>query len=420
MDFDPFDSAHWDDPYPAYRELRDQDALHWAPQAQAFCVTRFDEAAEVFKQPELFSSRLGFDVLVRDRWTKVGLGDVLEMLRFLVRARVNPLALRGAPESIISSDPPNHGPLRLTVNRGFTPRRISAWEPRVRELCEAYVAGLDEAESFDVVEQLAHPLPMTIIAELLGVDGDRIGDFRRWSHGLISTLTGSDRSASPRDMLANGGELLEYLRTVVDRRRRDPGDDLISVLVDPRRGETLDTQAVLLFATILLVAGNETTTNAIGNSVKLLLDHPDVLERVAADPSLIPAVVEESVRLESPFRLMPRMATEDTMLRNTRIPAGSRVLVMIGAANRDERRFADPERFDPERDTRGHLAFGHGIHFCLGASLARLEARVALETLVPLLQNRVVHEPGAARADSYFTRGYSTLEVRQRALTEAA
>jgi cytochrome P450 len=420
MDFDPFDRDHWDDPYPTYQALREQPTLHWAPGAEAFCVTRYEEAAEVFKQPELFSSRLGFDVLVRDRWSEVGPRDVFEMFRFLVRARVNPLALRGAPESIISSDPPHHGPLRLTVNRGFTPRRIDAWEPRVRELCAAYVRGIDEAERFDVVERLAHPLPMTIIAELLGVDADRIADFRRWSHGLISTLTGSGRSASPGALLANGGELLQYLRSVVERRRREPGDDLISVLVDPRQGEPLDTQAVLLFATILLVAGNETTTNAIGNSVQLLLDHSDVLDAVAADPSLVPAVVEESLRLESPFRLMPRLATRDTTIRNTRIPAGSRVLVMIGAANRDERRFPDAERFDLHRDTRGHLAFGHGIHFCLGASLARLEARVALETLIPLLRDRIAPRENAVRADSYFTRGFTQLEVRRRALTAAA
>ena len=420
MDFDPFDPALWDDPYPAYRELRAQPTLHFAPKAEAFCVTRFDEAAEVFRQPELFSSRLGFDVLVRDRWSEVGLRDVFEMLRFLVRARVNPLVLRAAPQSILSSDPPEHGPLRLTVNRGFTPRRIEAWEPRARELCEAYVTDLDDAESFDVVGRLAHPLPMTIIAELLGVDPDRIADFRRWSNGLVSTLTGSRRSASPGAMLANSGELLQYLRTVVERRRRDPGDDLISVLVDPRQGDTLDTQAVLVFATILLVAGNETTTNAIGNSVQLLLDHPDELERVAADPSLIPAVVEESIRFESPFRLMPRVATRDTMLRNTRIPPGSGVLVMIGAANRDERRFPDADRFDLQRDTRGHLGFGHGIHFCLGASLARLEARVALETLVPLLRERVLREGGALRADSYLTRGFARLEVTRPALHAAA
>jgi cytochrome P450 len=420
MDFSPLDSQYWDDPYPHYRELRDQETLHYSSEAKAFCVTRYDEAAEVFKQPELFSSRPGFNLLLMHLWQKIGPRDVFEMLRFLVRARVNPLMLRGAPESIISSDPPNHAPLRQIVNRGFTPRRISAWEARVRELSEGYVAGLESAERFDVVEKLAHPLPMTIIAEMLGVDPARIADFRRWSTGMIDSLTGSGRSDSPADALANGGQLLQYLRSVVDQRRKEPADDLISVLIDPAHGDPLDTQAVLLFATVLLIAGNETTTNSVGNSVDLLLRNRDALDEVAKDPSLIPNLVEESIRLESPFRLMPRQANRDTMIRNTPIPKGSSVLIMIGAANRDERRFEDADRFDLHRDTSGHLGFGHGIHFCLGASLARLEARVALESLIPLLHDRQPCAGGSVRSDSYFTRGFSKLELSRMAATAAA
>jgi cytochrome P450 len=393
MDFSPLDSRHWDDPYPIYRELRDQETLHFSPDANAFCVTRHHEAAEVFKQPELFPSRPGFNVLLLQIWQKVGPRDVLEVLRFLVRARVNPLTFRGAPESIISSDPPNHAPLRQIVNRGFTPRRIGAWEKRVRELSEEYVRGLEGAERFDVVEKLAHPLPMTIIAEMLGVDAARIADFRRWSTGLIDALTGSGRRDSPATTLANGGELLRYLRSVIDQRRRDPGDDLISVLIDPTRGEPLDTQAAMLFATVLLIAGNETTTNAM---------------------------VEESVRLESPFRFMPRQAARDTVIRNTPIAKGSNVMIMIGAANRDERYFKNPDRLDLHRDTSGHLGFGHGIHFCLGASLARLEARVALETLVPLVQDAELCTHGSVRSDSFFTRGFSKLEVSRSAAIAAA
>jgi cytochrome P450 len=177
---------------------------------------------------------------------------------------------------------------------------------------------------------------------------------------------------------------------------------------------------VLLFATVLLIAGNETTTNSVGNSVDLLLRNRDALDEVAKDPSLIPNLVEESIRLESPFRLMPRQANRDTMIRNTPIPKGSNVLIMIGAANRDERRFEDADRFDLHRDTSGHLGFGHGIHFCLGASLARLEARVALESLIPLLHDRQPCAGGSVRSDSYFTRGFSKLELSRMAATAAA
>jgi cytochrome P450 len=420
MQFDPADPKHWDDPYPLYAELRAQDTLHYAPETNCFCVTRYDEAVEVFRQPELFSSEGGFAHLFMGIWQSVGPRDVLEMLRFLFRARVNPLALRGAPDSLISSDPPHHSGLRSIVNRGFTPRRIGAWEDRVRQLCEGYASGLEEMDRFDVVAKLAHPLPMTVIAEMLGVDPTRIADFRTWSNGVVDSLTGSARRTSPGAALANAGELLRYLRSVVEARRAAPADDLISLLVDPRHGETLDTRGVLLFATLLLVAGNETTTNAVGNTVELLLRHPDVLDEVAKDHTLIPALVEESVRFESPFRLMPRRAMRDTAIRGTRIPKGSNVFVMIGAANRDEARFEDADRFDIHRDSSGHLGFGLGIHFCLGASLARLEARVALETLIPLLSGRALCGEGVERADSFLTRGFSKLAVSRRSAAAAA
>jgi cytochrome P450 len=210
------------------------------------------------------------------------------------------------------------------------------------------------------------------------------------------------------------------MRSVVDRRRKDPGDDLISVMIDPTHGEPLDTQAVMLFAVVLLVAGNETTTNSVGNTVDMLLRDRRLLDEVAKDPSLIPALVEESVRLESPFRLMPRTAVRDTMIRNTRIPKGSNVMIMIGSANRDERYFENPDRVDLHRDTSAHLGFGFGIHFCLGASLARLEARVALETLIPLLHDRELRASGCLRSDSYFTRGFAKLDISRIAATAAA
>jgi cytochrome P450 len=197
MEFDPFDAKTCDEPYPLYRELRELDSLHWSPEGNVFCVTRFDEAEAVFKQPDLFSSRIGFNLLVGDLWDTVGPRDVLEMARFMARAHMNPFVLRKMPSTIISSDPPHHDAMRSTVNRGFTPRRIGAWEDRVRELSEECVLGAGDEESFDVIDRLAAPLPMRIIAEILGVDGNRISDFRRWSTGIIDVLSGSTRTKSP-------------------------------------------------------------------------------------------------------------------------------------------------------------------------------------------------------------------------------
>jgi len=411
MEFDPFDATTCDEPYSLYRELRDLDGLHWSPTGNVFCVTRFDEAEAVFKQPELFSSRIGFNLLVGNMWDTIGPRDVMEMVRFMARARMNPLVLRNSPSTIISSDPPDHEAMRSTVNRGFTPRRISAWEGRVRELSEECVVGAGDEESFDVIDRLAAPLPMQIIAEILGVDCGRISDFRRWSTGIIDVMSGSTRSKSPAHALDMAGQLFKYMRTVVDARRKNPTDDLISVLVDPDQGAVMSTQEVIFFSFVLLVAGNETTMNTVGSAVELLMRRRDVLEEISEDPSLIKNLVEEIIRMESPFRFMPRTAMEDTTIRGTPIPKGSDLLIMIGAANRDERRFEDPDRFDLHRDTAGHLGFGFGIHFCLGASLARLETRVVLETLVPLLLDRELRPGGATRTDSFFTRGYSRLEV---------
>ena len=419
MEFDPFDPKTCDEPYTLYRELRDQDSLHWSPTGKVFCVTRFDEAEAVFKQPELFSSRIGFNLLTGDLWDTVGPRDVLEMVRFMARARMSPFVLRGIPSTIISSDPPHHEAMRSTVNRGFTPRRISAWEDRVRELSEECVLGAGDEESFDVVDILAAPLPMRIIAEILGVDGDRISDFRRWSTGIIDVLSGSTRTKSPAHALDMAGQLFQYMHTVVDARRKNPTDDLISVLVDPNQGAVMSTQEVIFFSLVLLIAGNETTMNTVGSTVELLMRRRDVLEEVAEDPSLIKNLVEEIIRMESPFRWMPRTAMEDTTIRGTHIPKGSDLLVMIGAANRDERRFENPDQFDLHRDTGGHLGFGYGIHFCLGASLARLEIRVVLETLVPLLLDRELRPGDATRTDSFFTRGYSRMLVTRIAAANA-
>ena len=179
----------------------------------------------------------------------------------------------------------------------------------------------------------------------------------------------------------------------------------------------MSTQEVIFFSLVLLVAGNETTMNTVGSAVELLMRRRDVLEEIAQDPSLIKNLVEEIIRMESPFRWMPRTAMQDTTIRGTHIPQGSELLVMIGAANRDERRFENPDVFDLHRDSAGHLGFGHGIHFCLGASLARLEARVVLETLVPLLLDRELRPSDATRTDSFFTRGYSRMNVTRMAAT---
>jgi cytochrome P450 len=320
-----------------------------------------------------------------------------------------------AARNLISEDPPVHGDLRGLVNRGFTPRRIQGLEARAREIVEQCLTRLRGGEDFDVVHDLAIPLPVTLIAEILGVDPEHMDDFKRWSDALISGVSGSGRDQDPIESGLAGamGSLQSYIRDIVERRERDPGEDLISVLVQAREGEiALSTPDVVMFVILLLVAGNETTTNLIGNATCALLAHPDQLARVHADRSLVPALVEETLRYESPIQLLFRRATRDVEIAGTRIEAGSVVIPLLASANRDERQWGpDAGSFRIDRNPQGHLAFGFGVHFCLGASLARLEARLALGGLVDLLPGRV-RSPGALQyVDSFLVRGPARLDL---------
>jgi cytochrome P450 len=417
-DYDPCRPEWRDDPYPPYRELRERAPVHFAPETGAWCVSRYDDVMFVLRNPELFSSRAMFTFLMNQG--QEGRPPLSwPMLRFLVRfvwrTRLNPFEFATA-RNLIAEDGERHAAMRAIVNRGFTPRRIAAWEARARELVAGSVAKLRAGGPFDLVEDLAIPLPVGIIAEMLGVEPSRQRDFKRWSDAVIDTATGPGRAEpfSPRIVDAII-ELATYLRAVAEERRHHPADDLVSVIVAQQDGENaLTIREVIQFAMLLLVAGNETTTNLIGNAVTALLDHPDQLARVVADPSLVPAALEETLRWDAPVQLVFRTATQDVEIAGVRIPRGAYVAPLLGSANRDERRFPEPDRFDVARDPQGHLGFGFGKHFCLGASLARMEARVALAALVPELP-RLVRERPRPLVDSFLVRGPRRLELRPAA-----
>jgi cytochrome P450 len=265
-----------------------------------------------------------------------------------------------------------------------------------------------------VIHDLAIPLPVTIIAEMLGVEPARRDDFKRWSDAIMEGITGARRAnrfhpESVRAII----EFNRYLRDVIRARRKAPADDLIStILAEEPGGSALSTPEVVMFVQLLLVAGNETTTNLIGNAVTALLDHPEQLDRVCADPSSIPALVEEALRFDAPVQMVFRKATRDVEIAGTRIPKDAIVVPLLGSANRDERRFEEPDVFDVDRTSRGHLGFGFGQHFCLGASLARLEACAALEALVPELPGLERASPERELFDSFLVRGARHLALR--------
>ena len=418
VEYEPFDTRWRDDPYPVYRELRDRDPVHWAPAAGVYCVSRHEDVLFVLTHAELFSSRAMFTVLMNggeENPPRMSWQVLRFLVRYLVRARLNPFAFPNA-RNLIAADPPVHGPMRSTVNRGFTPRLVRSWEPRIRELVAEQMARVASSESFDVVRDLAIPLPVTIIAEMLGVEPERRDDFKRWSDAVIEGTTGARRADRFHPVTVEAiVELNRYLREVIRRRRREPADDLVSAILAHQPGGTsLSNVELVMFVQLLLVAGNETTTNLIGNAVNALLDHPAQLERVCADAALVPKLVEEALRYDSPIQMVFRTATRDVEIGGTRIPEGAVVAPLLGSANRDERRFDSPDAFDVTRDAQGHLAFGFGHHFCLGASLARLEGRAALDALVPELP-RLERRAPRALLDSFLVRGPRRLELRRAA-----
>jgi cytochrome P450 len=416
VDFDPFSPAWRDDPYPKYRELRDHAPVHWSPEARVWCVSRYEDVMTVLRSHDAFSSRAMMTQLMLggEQEPPITLGSLLFAARLMLKARVNPFKLPNVP-SLIASDGERHTLLRAIVNRGFTPRQITSWEGRAREIVAACLAGLRAGE-FDVVRDLAVPLPVTMIAEMLGIEPERRHDFKRWSDTVIDNATGAGR-ANPfgKAVLDAFAEMTTYVVRIARERRRKPAADLISQLVSIGGGEGLSPLELVQFVTLLLVAGNETTTNLIGNATAALLDHPEQLARVAADPSLVPSLIEETVRFDAPVQLVFREALADFELAGVRIPAGSIVVPLIGSANRDERRFPDPDRFDVARNPQGHVGFGFGKHFCLGASLARLEAKVALEALVPELRHRRRRDAQLTRIDSFLVRGPSRLMLSEAA-----
>lgn len=385
-------------PYPYYAALRRASPVHKAPSLPFYTVTRYRDVLDVIHQPETFSS------------------TALQMLlQGAQPVGPNSGALAGhrlvASAMMIASDPPDHTRLRSIVNRGFTPRRIGALEQRLRELCEGYLAPFLREGRMELVHGLSIPLPVTVIAELLGVEPERREQFKHWSDTFVLGLSGTVSGIGADDMRRGADAMAEYFERFVAERRARPKDDLISVLVAAEAGEALTVSEILSFILLLLIAGNETTTNLIGNGMQALLEHPDQLAAVAAQPALVPRFVEETLRYSSPIQSLPRRTLHDTTIAGQPVPKDSYVMAVFASANRDEEQFPDADRFDIRRETQGHVAFGHGIHFCLGASLARLEARIAFETILRRCQNLRLDQGEVQMIDSLILRGPRTLQI---------
>lgn len=297
-----------------------------------------------------------------------------------------------APPWLVFSDPPRHTKLRALILRAFTPASIASLEPRMRELSRELLDPIVGRGEIDLVTEFAGPFPMLVIAEMLGIPAPDRPRFLRWSESIMNlsySISGGAQAAQAISEHARvKQEIQEYLPALLASRRQSPQADLLTRLATAEvDGQRLSDDDILGFFQLLLAAGTETTTNLISNTILCLLEHPEERSRLAASPELLPSAIEEVLRYRSPGQMMFRETKCDVHMSGQTIPAGQFVLAMIGSANRDPAQFQDPERFDITRSPNPHIAFGHGIHFCLGSALARLESRVALTELLGRLRN---------------------------------
>jgi len=351
--YDPYDHRVHADPYPIYRELRDRYPLYYNEEKNFWALTRFDDVLNAANDFETFSSEGGITI--------DGGGNQFPMM--------------------ILMDPPRHDRLRSIVSRAFTSRRVAQIEPRIRKLADDLMDEFISKGGGDLVDALASPIPSLVIADMLGVPGEDKAKFREWSDAAIRQDPNVPETQKAGMVAARA--LYEYFGHVVEERRKKPAEDLVTALIHAEvDGERLTQQELLGFCFLLLVAGNETTTNLISNGAIVLAENPDQRRAIREDFSLLPKAVEEILRFDGPVQGLARTLTRDAELHGQKVAVGEKILLLYGAANRDERRFDQPDVFDVNRKQRSHLAFGQGRHFCLGAALARLEGQLAFEALL--------------------------------------
>lgn len=389
MNYNPFSPEVKENPYPYYAHLRQHAPVYQIPDVGMWAVSRYDDVLYMVRNPQLFSSAA------------------------LIQATF-PGDLNFSPDApfMLSSDPPIHTRLRTLVNRAFTPRRVADLETHIQGLVNRLIDAMLPKGECDLVSEFSAQFPVTVIAELLGIELERHMDFRRWGDDMGHAMGGAVNEDERAQIRQNIQDFRVYFREIIERRRREPRNDLITALVQAQEEkQALSTEEIMGLVVLIMVGGIDTTTNLISNTIVALLKNPEQMAKVQADPSLIDNLVEEGLRYEAPVQTLPRQTTCDVTLAGTTIPVGSMVLPLFGSANRDETKYPDPDRFDVLRDAQGHLGFSLGIHYCLGAPLARLEAKIALEALISRLRNLRRTAAPAVRGEWVMLRGFKTLPL---------
>jgi len=380
--YDPFDPTTIIEPYPAYTWLRDEAPVYHNEQWDLYAISRYDDVVWALRNYEQLSSTGG------------------------VGYEMRPVPM------MIALDPPDHTRLRRIVQREFVPKAIDRWEVQIAALADALLEHFLEAGEGDWAHDIAYPFPVQVIADMLGVPAADREQFKAWSDIVLDLLAAGPIPGAERDAMEQAAlDFSEYLFGQVNIRREQPADDLLGLLLNPRSGEVLTNFELVAFAMLILVAGHETTTNLLSSMVWLLATHPDQWDALRADRSLVPNAVEEIVRYESPIQGFFRHTLSEVERGGVSIPEGKKVLVLYGSANRDPRHFGEPDRFDVTRSVTNHVAFGAGIHLCLGAPVARLESRLLLERLLDRVERlELAGEP--VRRQNPLLRGFEHLPVR--------
>jgi cytochrome P450 len=385
--YDPYDVEINADPYPVYQRLRDEAPLYYNEQYDFYAVSRYDDVERGLKDRDTFIS---------------GRGGILELIKS---------GTRMPPGIVIFEDPPTHTIYRSLLSRMFTPRKVSGLEPQIREYCARALDPLVGSGRFDLIADFGSQMPMRVIGMLMGIPEQDQEGIRKRSDATLRTEAG--KPMKPTETIATGDMYAEY----IDWRMEHPSDDIMTELLNvefedetgTRRRLTRD--ELLTYVSVVTGAGNETTTRLIGWAGTLLAEHPDQRRAIVEDRSLVNPAIEEILRFEPPGPHVARYVARDAEFQGQTVPEGSAILNLVGAANRDEARFVAAETFDIHRPPQAHLTFGVGAHFCLGASLARLEGRVALDELLNRFPEWDVDMSGAKIAPTSTVRGWETLPV---------
>lgn len=387
--YDPFDPATQDDPFAVYRRLRDEDPVHCVTSRGFWVLSRFENVNAAARDTQTFSSAQGL-TFEEDEIARLGLAPTIVMM-----------------------DPPRQTALRALVSRGFTPRRIASLEPPIRRFVVERVERMREAGDSDFIVELAGPLPTLVVAHFLGVPVEDHGRFDGWSNAIVQANARGSVLGHAKDAVA---DLYRYFAGLIETRRRQPRDDMISILLEAEvGGECLSVAEILGFCFVMIAGGNDTTTGLLGGAAALLTRYRDQRRILLDEPARIIGAIEEFLRLTSPVQGLSRTTTRDVELHGRSIPAGRKVHLLYGSANRDPREFGPrSEELDVTRRIARHLAFGSGPHFCMGAAVARLQGRIALEELLARMPDFSVDEAAGRYAPGPFVRRFEQLRIHAR------